>query len=93
MKEKIIDLTTKLHEAGFIIEGLEVEASDIVRFKFRGLKGLELLVNESYAKIEEGSCSKQSLEKLVKLLKKVYILKDEINSIEDDMYHKLANAF
>ncbi len=92
MKEKIINLTEKLYEAGFIIEGIDVEASDIVRIKFSGLEGLEVVINDSYAKIIEGDCSVKAITKLKNLLKHNYVLKDEIESIDNDMFNKLLNA-
>ncbi|HUT81307.1 MAG TPA: hypothetical protein VMZ29_08905 [Candidatus Bathyarchaeia archaeon] len=92
MKEKIINLTEKLYEAGFVIEGIDVEASDIIRIKFSGLAGLEVVINDTYAKIIEGDCSEKAIIKLKKLLKSNYVLKDEIESIDNDMFNKLLNA-
>ena len=92
MKEKLIILTEKLTNAGFEIVGIEVEASDIVRIKFTDLNGLELLVNDSYAVIKEGECSDSKVQKLKKLVEKQYIIKDELESIDNDMFNKLLNA-
>ena len=92
MKEKIITLTEKLTHAGFEIVGIEIEASDIVRIKFTDLNGLELLVNDSYAMIKEGDCSKEKLLKFKKLVEKQYTIQDELESIDNDMFNKLLNA-
>ncbi|MBN1328631.1 MAG: hypothetical protein JXA54_04080 [Candidatus Heimdallarchaeota archaeon] len=92
MKEKIITLTEKLYAAGFIIEGIDVEASDIIKIRFSGLAGLEVIINDSYAKIIEGDCSAKALAKLKKLLRANYVLKNEIESIDNDMFNKLLNA-
>jgi hypothetical protein len=92
MKEKIITLTEKLTNAGFEIVGIEIEASDIVRIKFTDLNGLELLVNDSYAMIKEGDCSKEKLLKFKKLVEKQYTIQDELESIDNDMFNKLLNA-
>ncbi len=92
MKEKIITLTENLTNAGFEIVGIDVEASDIVRIRFTDLNGLELLVNDSFAMIKDGDCSKEKLKQLKKLVEKQYTLKDELESIDNDMFHKLLNA-
>ena len=92
MKEKLITLTEKLTNAGFEIVGIDVEASDIVRIRFTDLNGLELLVNDSYAMIKEGECSEEKLLKLKKLVEKQYTIKDELESIDNDMFNKLLNA-
>lgn len=92
MKEKIITLTEKLTNAGFEIVGIDVEASDIVRIRFTDLNGLELLVNDSYAMIKEGDCSKVKLQQFRKIIEKQYTIKDELESIDNDMFNKLLNA-
>ena len=92
MKEKLITLTEKLHSAGFDISAIEVEASDMVRIKFADLNGLELILNESYAKIEDGECSNEKLQELKKLVGAHYTLKDEIVSKDKDMFNQLLNA-
>ncbi len=85
-------LTEKLYSAGFNISGIEVEASDLVRIKFSDLKGLELVLNESYAKIEDGECSGEKLKEFKKLVESHYTLKDEIVSKDNDMFNQLLNA-
>lgn len=92
MKEKIITLTEILMNAGFEIVGIDVEASDIVRIRFTDLNGLELLVNDSFAMIKDGDCSKEKLQQFKKLVEKQYTLKDELESIDNDMFNKLLNA-
>ncbi len=92
MKEKLITLTEKLTKAGFEILGIDVEASDIVRIRFTDLNGLELLVNDSYAMIKEGECSKEKLQRLKVIIEKQYTIKDELESIDNDMFNKLLNA-
>ncbi len=92
MKEKLLSLTQKLTEAGFLIEGIEVESRDMVRIKFQKVDGLELIVNGSSAKIEAGKCTKIQLAKLKEILKKDYTIKDKLESLEEDMFSKLLNA-
>ena len=92
MKDKLIDLTVKLTNAGFKISGLEVEASDLVRIRFQDLKGLELLVNSSFAKIDEGECTKDQIINLEKIVEKFYVIKNELISSDDDMFNKLLKG-
>lgn len=92
MKEKLLSLTQKLTEAGFQIEGIEVESREMVRIKFQKVNGLELIVNGSLAKIEAGDCTKLQLAKLKEIIKKDYTIKDSLESLEDDMFSKLLNA-
>ncbi|NHJ05189.1 MAG: hypothetical protein EAX90_10215 [Candidatus Heimdallarchaeota archaeon] len=92
MKENLLKLTENLATAGFEISGMEVEATDLVRIKFHGTDGLELIVNESYAKIIEGNCTSDKLSKIRKLVKQLYKLREESESMEQDMFKKLLNA-
>jgi hypothetical protein len=92
MKEKLLSLTQKLMEAGFQIEGIEVESREMVRIKFQKVNGLELIVNGSFVKIEAGDCTKIQLAKLKKILKKDYSIKDKLDAFEEDMFSKLLNA-
>lgn len=91
MKENLLKLTTNLATEGFVISGMEVEAIDLVRIKFENTNGLELIVNESYAKIIQGECEVKTLTKLRKLVSKFYKIKDDLES-SDDMFNKLLNA-
>ena len=92
MKENLLKLTENLASAGFEISAMEVEAADLVRIKFHGTDGLELVVNESYAKIISGNCPSDQLAKIRKLVQKLYKLKDESESMDQDMFNKLLNA-
>lgn len=92
MKEKLLILTKKLYSAGFDISAIEVEASDMVRIKFIGFNGLEIILNESYAKIEDGDCSNEKLRELKELIETHYTLKDEISSKDGDIFNQLLNA-
>ena len=92
MKDKILNLTSELATAGFSIAEMEVEGSDLVRIKFANHQGLELIVNSNDAKIIEGSCTGKILQNLIKLVKKQYMIKDEIKSIDEDMFNKLLSG-
>ncbi|MFW9922843.1 MAG: hypothetical protein ACFFDW_06085 [Candidatus Thorarchaeota archaeon] len=92
MKENLLKLTTNLATEGFIISGMEVEAIDLVRIKFENSNGLELVVNENYAKIIQGECEVKKITKLRKLVGKFYKIKEELESSENDMFNKLLNA-
>jgi len=92
MKEKLMTLTQKLTKAGFTIEGMEVEAKDLVRIKFADLHGLQLLVNSTAAMIECGNCPEQLVTKIREILKADFELKDVLEPAEDDMFQKLMDA-
>lgn len=92
MKEKLLALTQKLTNAGFNIEGMEVEAKDIVRIKFADLKGLQLIVNNTAAKIEEENCPEKTLNKIKKILQGDFELKETLASAEEDMFQSLLDA-
>ena len=92
MKDKILNLTTNLASEGFSIAEMEVEGSDLVRIRFANHQGLELIVNSNDAKIIEGSCAGEILQNLIKLVKKQYTIKDEVTSIDEDMFNKLLSG-
>ncbi|MHA1187255.1 MAG: hypothetical protein ACTSSK_10345 [Candidatus Heimdallarchaeota archaeon] len=92
MKNKILNLTYELASEGFSIAEMEVEGSDLVRIKFANHQGLELIVNNNDAKIIEGSCAGKILQDLIKLVKKQYTIKDEVKSIDEDMFNKLLSG-
>ena len=92
MKENLIKLTEYLASEGFEISGMEVETTELVRIKFNDSEGLELVVNDSYAMIIEGKCTGERLSKLRKLVKKLYTIKDGLESFEQDMFNQLLNA-
>ena len=92
MKEKLISLTQKLTSAGFTIAEIDVENRDIVRIKFADLNGLEILVNENFAKIEQNECPKDRIKQLEQIIQQLYKLSDEIISSDDDMFQKLLHA-
>ena len=89
MKENLIKLTQDLAEAGYAIIGMEVEATDLVRIKFQGLDGLELVINEHFASIIEGNCSEKVVKIITKIVQNRYKIKD---SLEADMFSNLLNA-
>jgi hypothetical protein len=91
MKNKIITLTENLSQEGFKIKGIEVENNGIVRIKFLETDNLEVLVNNSSAKIKNGNCSKNTLTKLEKIVKKHYKIEKEIEP-KSDIFSKLLNA-
>jgi len=92
MKDKLMDFTINLATAGFTIEEMEVEGSDLVRIKFANHQGLEVIVNNYDAKIIEGSCSGKILQNLIKLVKKQYAIKDDVESIDQDIFFKLLSG-
>ncbi|MHA1630098.1 MAG: hypothetical protein ACTSXO_10440 [Candidatus Heimdallarchaeota archaeon] len=92
MKEKLLTLTQKLTNAGFTIQGMEVEAKDIVRIKFVDLKGLQLVVNSTAAKIEEGNCPEKVLTKIKEILGTDFEIKETLESSEEDMFQSLLDA-
>jgi hypothetical protein len=92
MKEKLLSLTQKLMNAGYQIEGIDVESRDMVRIKFKDIKGLELLVNGSLAMIEAGECQKGKLKQLKEILKADYKLVDDLEAFEEDIFTNLLNA-
>ena len=92
MKNKLIILTENLAAEGFNISEMEMEQSDLIRIKFDNCDGLEIIVNNDFAKIEQGKCSKDRFQKLSDIVKLLYTLRDEIESIDNDIFNKLLNA-
>ena len=91
MKNKLIDFTTELVSAGFEIAEMEVEGPDLVRIKISNHAGLELIVNSHDAQIIKGNCNDSVLQRLMKLIKKNYTIKDKVHS-EEDIFNKLQSA-
>lgn len=89
MKENLIKLTQELSKAGYAIIGLEVESTELVRIKFQGLDGLELIVDEHYAKIIEGDCAPKVIKMITKIVQSRYKIKD---NLEPDIFSNLLNA-
>jgi len=89
MKENLIKLTQELSEAGYAITGMEVETADLVRIKFQGLNGFELIVNENSAAIIEGDCPSNVIKTITKIVQTRYKVKE---NLEADMFSNLLNA-
>ena len=89
MKDNLIKLTQELSKAGYAIVGLEVESTDLVRIKFQGLDGFELVVNKSHAKIIEGDCSPKVIKLITKIVQSRYKIND---NLEPDIFSNLLNA-
>ncbi|MBD3191567.1 MAG: hypothetical protein GF308_13040 [Candidatus Heimdallarchaeota archaeon] len=92
MKNKLITLTETLTAAGFKISGMEVETNDCVRIKFEDLNNLELIVNGDAAKIEEGSCEKEKIDKLKEIIQRNYTIKKELEPQQQDIFAELLNC-
>lgn len=89
MKENLIKLTQELLNAGYAITGMEVETADLVRIKFQGLNGFELVVDEHHAKIIEGDCPPKVIKMITKIVQSRYKIKD---NLEPDIFSNLLNA-
>ena len=89
MKENLIKLTQDLSNAGYVIIGLEVESTELVRFKFQVLDGLELIVDEKFSKIVEGKCPPKIIKMITKIVQSRYKIKD---NLEPDIFKNLLNA-
>jgi len=92
MKEKLIELTKNLFNAGFAIEGLNIESNDLVIINFNGLNGLELIINNCNAKIKKGKCSKEKYLKIKEIVESLYTIKENLEPEETDMFTDLLNA-
>ncbi len=89
MKENLIKLTQDLSNAGYVIIGLEVESTELVRFKFQGLDGFELIVAEKSAKIIDGKCPPKVIKMITKIVRSRYKIKE---NLEPDIFRNLLNA-